>query len=130
MGNQAPARAIVLGASPKRWRFSNKAVRAYREAGYDVLPVHPHHREIEGLATYPTIDELPGTADVLLLYVRAEIGRRHLAAAAAKGVRTVYMNPGAGSPELAEEARRLGMEPLDACAIVAIGRSPAEFPES
>jgi hypothetical protein len=32
---------IVLGASPERWRFANKAVRCYRELGYTVFAVHP-----------------------------------------------------------------------------------------
>lgn len=123
-------RVIVLGASSKRWRFSNKAVRAYREAGYEVVGVHPRETRVEGAEVYPSIDRVPGRAALLLLYVRPEIGQTHLAAAAAKGVRTVYLNPGAGSPALAAEARRLGMEPLEACAIVALGRSPAEFPEA
>ena len=39
----------VIGASSKRERFSNRAVRALVEAGYTVIPIHPTEVEIEGL---------------------------------------------------------------------------------
>ncbi|MEZ4651264.1 MAG: CoA-binding protein [Candidatus Eisenbacteria bacterium] len=123
-------RVIVLGASPKRARFSNKAVRCYRELGYEVVPVHPLAKEVEGLAVYPTIADVPGEAELLLSYVRPELAISAMEEAAKKGVRRVFLNPGADGPTIAAKIRELGMEPVEDCAIVAVGRSPAEFPES
>lgn len=123
-------RVIVLGASPKRSRFSNKAVRCYRELGYEVVPVHPLAKEIEGLTVYPTIADVPGEAELLLSYVRPELAIDVMEQAVEKGVARVFLNPGAASPAIAAKVRELGMEPVEDCAIVAVGRSPAEFPES
>jgi predicted CoA-binding protein len=126
-----PARAvIVLGASPKRSRFSNMAIRAYRERGFTVYPVHPRGGAIEGLEVAARVAEVPGPAETLLLYVRPEIGRAALREARARGVRRVFVNPGAGSPELVAEIEALGMEAIEACAILAIGRSPGELDDA
>ena len=123
-------RVIVIGASPKRSRFSNKAVRCYRELGYEVLPVHPTATEVEGLTVYSTISEVPGQAELLLSYVRADAAIPMLEQAVAKGVRRVYLNPGADGPGVAARVRELGMEAIEDCAIVAAGRSPSEFPDA
>ena len=121
--------ALIFGASPKRDRMSNKAIRAYLEAGYRVIPVHPTEAVIEGLPTFPTIASVADPGELLLLYVRPEIGLRALPEAAASGIRRVYVNPGTGSEELVSRIRSLGMEPIEACAIRALGRFPSEFPD-
>jgi predicted CoA-binding protein len=122
-------RVIILGASPQRSRFSNKAVRAYREAGLEVLPVHPSAGEVEGVAAYPSIAAVPGPADLLLLYVRPEIALSAIEEAARHGVRQVFINPGTGSRALTERIVELGMEPIQGCAIIALGKSPAQYPD-
>lgn len=120
---------IILGASPQRWRFGNKAVRCYRDAGYRVFPVHLDATEVERIPVFRTIAEVPERAELLLLYVRPEIGIECIDQAPGRGVRRVYLNPGASSAELVRRIEDLGMEPIEACAIVALGRSPSEFPD-
>jgi predicted CoA-binding protein len=120
---------IILGASPQRWRFGNKAVRCYSDAGYRVYPVHLQAAEVEGIPVSRTIAEVPARAELLLLYVRPEIGEECIAEAEGRGVRRVYLNPGTSSAELVRRIEALGMEAIDACAIVALGRSPSEFPD-
>ena len=120
---------IILGASPQRWRFGNKAVRCYEEAGYRVFPVHPEAEEVEGIPAAPTISAVPEPAELLLVYVRPQIGQGCIAEAAGRGVRRVILNPGTSSPALVRLIQERGMEAVETCAIVALGRSPAEFPD-
>lgn len=118
---------IIVGASTQRSRFSNKAVRAYRDLGWTVYPVHPAERRIEGLACFPRISDVPGRARTLSLYVRPVIGSAIIDEAPAKGVREVFLNPGAESPELVGRIEELGMRAIEACSIVAVGKSPDEY---
>jgi predicted CoA-binding protein len=118
---------IIVGASSDRSRFSNKAVRAYRDIGWTVYPVHPTETIVEGLPCVPRIADVQGRAATANFYVRPNVGLSLIEEAPAKGVRRVYLNPGADSPELAERTRALGMEPIEACSIVAIGKSPAQY---
>jgi len=98
----------ILGASADRSKFGNKAVRAFRQQGYAVLPINPHETEIEGLRAYPTLLEVPGPIDMVTFYVPWEIGLRVIDHVAAKRVVEVWFNPGAESPALLARARALG----------------------
>ena len=117
----------IIGASPDRERFANKAMRAWQKQGWTVIPVHPKHTEIEGLKTYPTLADIPGAVDVASLYVSPKVGITVLEAIAAKGIKDVYVNPGAESDELVQKAESLGLQPIVACSILAIGEHPSSY---
>jgi len=114
----------VIGASTDRQKFGNRAVRAYLEQGYTVVPINPHETEIEGLKTYGSILDVPGPVDMASFYVPPEIGEQVIADVARKGVAEVWLNPGAESDALIARARTLSIKPIVACSIVAIGRNP------
>src|SRR5580765_2407413 len=114
----------VIGASNDRRKFGNRAVRAYQQQGHTVVPINPHETEVEGLKAYASILDVPGTVDMASLYVQPEIGEQVIADVAAKGVREVWLNPGADSDEVIARAKALGIQPIVACSIVAIGQNP------
>ena len=111
----------VVGASSDRRKFGNRAVRAFLHQGYDVKPVNPNERTIEGLTVYPTIADVPGPVDVVSVYVPAHIGIDLLDEIAAKQPGEVWINPGAESQALVERARALGLSPILACSMIGLG---------
>lgn len=115
----------IIGAVTDRERYSNKAVRAYKAKGYDVFPVSLRDAEIEGLKAYRSIGDLPGNVDAASLYVNPKTGIQLLDDIASKGVKLLFINPGAESDELVTKARKLGLNPILACSIVSIGMDPA-----
>jgi predicted CoA-binding protein len=114
----------VIGASNDRHKFGNRAVRAYVEQGYTVVPINPHEDRIEGLKAYASILDVPGSVDMASFYVTPEVGEQVIAEVARKGVTEVWLNPGAESDTLIARARELSLKPIVACSIVAIGRNP------
>ena len=120
-----PAKVVaVIGASNNRSKFGNRAVRAYMQQGYTVVPINPHETEVEGLATYASVLDVPGPIDMASLYVQPEVGEQVIGEIARKGIAEVWLNPGAESDALIARARALDIQPLVACSIVAIGRNP------
>lgn len=117
----------VIGASANRRKFGNKAVRAFAEAGYTVIPITPSHAEIEGHRAYASIAEAPGPIDMATVYVPPEVGVTLLEGIAARGVGELWLNPGAESPALRARAEALGLRPIEACSIVGLGRRPSDF---
>ena len=111
----------VVGASSDRRKYGNRAVRAFLRQGYDVKPVNPTEQTIEGLTVYPTIADVPGPVDIVSVYVPAAVGIGLLEAIAAKQPGEVWINPGAESGALDARARALGLTPIYACSIVAMG---------
>jgi predicted CoA-binding protein len=124
----APMKTVaVIGASPHRHKFGNKAVRAFREAGYRVIPITPRHDMVEGERTYASVLDYPDPIDVATVYVPAEIGITLLDTIARKGIGEVWFNPGSESAALLARARTLGIAPITACSILGIGKSPSQF---
>jgi uncharacterized protein len=119
-----PKVVAVIGASNDRRKFGNRAVRAYQQQGHTVVPINPHETEVEGLKTYASILDVPGTVDMASFYVQPEVGEQVIADVAAKGVREVWLNPGAESDAVIARAKALGIQPIVACSIVAIGQNP------
>jgi uncharacterized protein len=119
-----PKVVAVIGASSNRNKFGNRALRAFRQQGYTVIPINPHEREVEGLRTYASVLDVPGTIDMASFYVPPEIGEQVIGEVAQKGIGEVWLNPGAESDELIARARALQIHPIIACSIVAIGENP------
>lgn len=129
MAAENPGKTVaVLGASADRTKYSNKAVRAYHAQGWKVFPVNPRGGLIEGFRVHATLAEIPQKIMRVTIYLPPEIGIKTLPDIAAKKPDEFIVNPGAESDALVEEARRLGLDPILACSIVEIGRSPGEFP--
>jgi predicted CoA-binding protein len=114
----------IIGASNAREKFGNKAVRAYLRQGWTVYPVNPTEREIEGLAVFASVKDIPGDVDRASLYLPPQLGIDVLDAIKAKGIKELWVNPGAESDELMAKAERLGLETIWACSIVDIGERP------
>lgn len=117
----------VVGASTDRRKFGNKAVRAFRDAGYRVVPVNPHAGEVEGLATVASVLDIEGPVDLATVYVQPDVALHLLAEFEQKRIPEIWVNPGAESAELMAEARRRRLNVIFACSIVGIGRSPFQY---
>jgi uncharacterized protein len=117
----------VIGASPDRHKFGNKALRAFREAGYRAIPITPNHDQVEGERCYASVVDYPDVIDMATMYVPPEVGEQVLASLAQKGIAEVWFNPGADAPSVLTRAKALGLRPIQACSIIGIGMSPSAF---
>ncbi|HEY1306260.1 MAG TPA: CoA-binding protein [Vicinamibacterales bacterium] len=122
-----PKTVAVVGASNDRKKFGNKAVRAFRAEGYQVIPINPHEAEVEGLRAYRSVLEVPGTIDMATVYVQPDVAMRLLPEFEKKQIGEIWINPGAESDDLLEEASRRKLNAIFACSIMGVGRSPSEF---
>lgn len=118
------ATIAVIGASSVPSKYGNKAVRAYLRQGWTVFPVNPNERMVEGLPTFASITDIPQAIDRASLYVPPAVGETLIDGIAAKGVKELWISPGAGSDALRARAEQLGLSTIEACSIVDIGERP------
>jgi predicted CoA-binding protein len=114
----------VIGASSNRQKFGNRAVRAFQQQGYTVIPINPHETSVEGLKAYASVLDVPGPVDMASFYVPPDVGEQVIEDVAKKGITEVWLNPGAESDALVARARALNIQPIVACSVVAIGQNP------
>ena len=117
----------VIGASAGSTKYGNKAVRAFKQQGYQVFPVNPKATEIEGLPVFPNISAVPVRPNLVSVYLPPPVVLTVLPEIAAKGCDELWLNPGTESPEVLSEAQRLGLNVVQACSIVGVGLSPSQL---
>ena len=118
----------IIGASNLRHKYGNKAVRAYLRQGWDVYPVNPRSATIEGLPAFASILDVPlAELDRVSIYLPPEVGLQVMDEVARKPSKEVWLNPGAGSAELVQRGKQLGLKLVLGCSIVAVGISPDEL---
>ncbi len=118
----------VVGASADRTKFGNKAVRAFRDAGWIVFPIHPVLTQVEGLPAFGSLDDLPVTAlDQISFYVPPKIGFALLDQVHRKNAAELWLNPGSESPQILARAAELGVNVIQACSILGAGRHPGAY---
>jgi predicted CoA-binding protein len=111
-------RVVVLGASPKPDRYSNKAVKLLLEHGYSVVPVHPIANEIEGLPVAPDLSAVHGPTDTLTVYLSpAKAASLQSDILALKPGRVIF-NPGTENPPLKAALEEAGIHTEEACTLV------------
>jgi len=113
----------VVGASTDRTKFGNRVLRAYLQKGLEVYPINPRADAIEGLEAYPDLRSLPKPVRGISVITPPAITERVVAEAADAGVRFVWMQPGAESPEAIRAARERGLEVIadSTCFLVVTG---------
>jgi predicted CoA-binding protein len=117
----------VIGASNNRSKFGNKALRAFANQGFTVIPINPNEAIVEGYRTFASVLDVPGPIDMATVYVPAQAGVRVVQELAEKGVPEIWLNPGADEPEVVAKARELGVNVIRACSIIGIGDSPGRY---
>lgn len=117
----------IIGASNDRQKFGNRALRAYAQQGYTVVPINPHESVVEGHKAYKSVLDVPGPIDMASFYVPPEIGMQVIEDVAKKQIPEVWLNPGADGEALEAKARSLSISPIVACSIIAMGQNPYDL---
>jgi hypothetical protein len=71
--------------------------------------------------------DVPDAIEMATIYVPPDIGETLIDEIAQKGIKEVWLNPGAGSGALVARAHGLGLTAIESCSIRGIGLSPAQF---
>lgn len=105
-------RIAVIGASSKSWRPVHGVMTYLMLVGYDVVPISPRERDIDGLRCYPTLGEAvaeTGPVDIVDVFRRPEACPEHAREAVAAGARCLWLQLGIVSSEAARIAHAGGL---------------------
>ncbi len=100
----------LVGVSRSGRKFGNTILKELTAKGYRVLPVHPEAAEVDGVRCWPSLEELPEPVGGVVVVVPPSQGESVVEAAAAAGIRRVWLQQGAESPAVLERATSRGLE--------------------
>lgn len=106
----------VVGLSSKTMRPSYGVAGYMQRHGYRIIPVNPHEDSVLGEKCYATLDAVPATFDVVVIFRRSEFVPEVVDAAIRKGAKVVWMQEGVVHEPAAERARAAGLKVvMDRC---------------
>ena len=113
----------VAGASNDRSKFGNKVLRCYWRHDRVAYPLNPLRDTVEGQPCFASVADTPRPVHGLSLVTPPPASLEVIRQAAAAGVRHVWFQPGAESPEAVALARESGMNTIadGSCLLVELG---------
>ena len=113
----------VAGASTDRNKYGNKVLRTYVNDGRKVHPINPKAEEVEGLRAFPDVDSLPEGVAALSIITPPVVTRAVVRAALKRGIKEIWMQPGAEDEVAIAEAEAAGANVIHggACLLVVLG---------
>lgn len=113
----------VVGASIKREKYGNKVLRCYQQNQRNVIPVNPVEKEIEGVACAASVSDLPAETTSISVITPPQVTEKVVEAAIAKGIKNIWMQPGAESPAAVTACEAAGINVIadGSCLLVVLG---------
>lgn len=111
-------RVAVTGVSrtPKS-HGGNIVYKRLKERGYEVYPVNPNAKTVEGAPAYPNLKAIPGGVDLVIIATRPEHAEATMRECAELGIKRVWMHAlmggGSCSPEATKFGRSNGITVID-----------------
>ena len=102
-------RIAVVGVSRSGHKFGNTIYAELKERGYEVFAVNSSVQQIDGEPCYPNITALKDKVDGVVVCVSSEYAKPVLQEASEIGLRNVWLQQGAETPELTKLGDNLGL---------------------
>ncbi|MGC1594893.1 MAG: IS21-like element helper ATPase IstB [Candidatus Acidiferrales bacterium] len=106
----------VVGLSSRKFRPSHGVAEYLQSAGYRIIPVNPHEREVLGEKSYARLEDIPEKIDIVDIFRRSEYVPEIVESVIRIKASAIWMQEGVIHHQAAEQARRAGIPVvMDSC---------------
>jgi len=109
----------VVGANQNPEKYGNMIYKKLKSRGYEVYAVNPLYDMVEGDQCYKDLTSIPELPEVIDMVVTPKRAKPVIEEAAKLGIKYIWFQPGTYDDEVLELAKNLGLEAVQACALVA-----------
>ncbi|WP_444994825.1 CoA-binding protein [Aliikangiella sp. IMCC44359] len=109
---------LILGASSKEERFSNRAQKKLINHKHPVILVSKKETNIEGIPCYSDITEVSETIDTVTLYINPSLVVAELNKIIQLAPKRVIFNPGTESEEAILKLEQAGIKTVEDCTLI------------
>ncbi len=93
----AKKKFAVIGATDNAEKYGNRIFKNLTKRGYEVYPVNPNLKEIEGVKCYPTLADVPVKVEVVDFVVPPKVTESILKECQRLGLTNIWLQPGSES---------------------------------
>jgi len=87
----------VVGATDNPEKYGNQIFKNLKSRGYEVFPVNPKLKELDGVKCYPGLADIPVKVDVVDFVVPPEITETIIKDCKRLGLERIWLQPGSES---------------------------------
>ena len=113
---------LVLGASPKPERFSYDAIRNLQKNNIPVIAIGRRNADLGDIKITKVLPDGVNTVHTVTLYLSAANQKEYYSFILSLKPERIIFNPGTINPELAEIARKKGIEVVNGCMLVMLNK--------
>ena len=99
----------VVGLSGKRFRPSYGVAEYMQRAGYRIIPVNPREKQVLGETSYPDLEAVPESIDIVDIFRRSEHVPEIVEAAIRIGAKMIWMQEDVYHEAAARRAQEAGL---------------------
>ena len=103
-------RFAVVGSFRHEQKYAYQILKALKKNGYEVYPVNPRIKEVEGLTCYPSVKDIPIVCDVADIVTPPVVTAKVVGECKAKGITRIWLQPGAESEWVIELCKQNNMK--------------------
>ena len=97
--NEPETTVAVVGATDNATKYGSVIYRDLKRKGYAVFPVNPNRTQVDGDKAYPSLEKLPESPTIVNIVVPPSVTIGVLKKSLELGLKNVWLQPGAESPE-------------------------------
>jgi len=92
-------RFAIVGSFKNQAQYAYHILKTLKGQGYEVYPVNPHLKEVEGLTCYASVKDIPVVCDVADIVTPPAITEKIVRECKEKGITRIWFQPGAESED-------------------------------
>lgn len=109
----------VVGSVHNQDKFAYKIYKNLKSKGFEVYPVDPSGKEVDGEPTYKSIGALPIVPDAVDMVINPVKGEAFVDETMELGIKYIWFQPGAQSDEIIAKAQNYELKVIhDKCIMV------------
>lgn len=97
-------RLAVVGVSSDPKSISRMLIAEFQKRGYDVAPVNPNIKDIDGLLCHPTVKDIKPAVDAALIMTHPDITGKVVDECAQAGIPLIWLYRSMGKGSVSEKA--------------------------
>ena len=106
----AQKRFVVVGSFRNELKYAYKRLKMLKNKGYEVYPVHPTIKEVDGQLCYSSVKDIPCAIDVVNLVTPPLVTEKILVECKDKGIKKIWIQPGAENENAIQFCKDNNME--------------------
>jgi uncharacterized protein len=106
----AKKKFAIIGAKDNREKYGYRILQNLKSRGFEVFPVNPRLREIDGTACYASLADIPVVVDVVDFVVPPKVTGEILKECKRLGLNRIWLQPGSESDSAIKYCQDNGMK--------------------